>query len=453
MPALGMAQETGTLMRWLKAPGEAVAKGEPLMEVETDKATVEVEAPASGILAGVTAHPGDTIPVGQRIALLLAPGEAAPTDNVAATPSSRPSSPAAPVPTPVPAPKVAPISASPTAARIAAEHQLDVAQIRPQGGRVQKDDVLAYLAARQSPADRRTLASPKARRLAQERGLELRAIRGSGPDGAVLAADVLKLSDQRAVPASDEAGRWSLVVGLSSDDAQASTSTSSTIWRVMAQRVSQAWTTIPHFYLLREVNTTHLIAWRDEAQERYAAQPDAAHGAGKITYTDLLVKVVAAALRRHPRLNASWQNDALILHPEINIGLAVAVEDGLVVPVLHRADTLGLGQLAARRAQLVAKANAGRLAPADLSGGTFTISNLGMYGVDAFNAIVNPPQVAILAVSRIAERVVPLHGQPAVQPMLTLSLSCDHRAVDGARGAQFLQTVAELIEHPMRLLD
>jgi pyruvate dehydrogenase E2 component (dihydrolipoamide acetyltransferase) len=223
----------------------------------------------------------------------------------------------------------------------------------------------------------------------------------------------------------------------------------------MAERVSQAWTTIPHFYLLREVNATHLIAWRDEVQERFAAQqPDAAQqGASKITYTDLLVKVVAAALRQHPRLNASWQNDALLLHLDINVGLAVAVEDGLVVPVLHQADMLGLRRLAALRTQLVAKANAGRLAPADLSGGTFTISNLGMYGVDAFSAIVNPPQAAILAVSRIAERVVPLQGQPAVQPMLTLSLSCDHRAVDGARAAQFLQTVAELIEHPMRLLD
>jgi pyruvate dehydrogenase E2 component (dihydrolipoamide acetyltransferase) len=321
---------------------------------------------------------------------------------------------------------------------MAAEHQLDLAQIRPQGGRVQKDDVLGYLAA-QSPANRRTLASPKARRLAQERGLDLGAIRGSGPDGAVLAADVLAA---HGAPTEPE---------LREEQAP----TVSRLWRVMAERVSQAWTTIPHFYLLREVNAARLIAWRDEVQERFAAQQPGGdqQGAGKISYTDLLVKVTAAALRRHPRLNATWRNEALIQHPEINIGLAVAVEDGLVVPVLQRADTLGLAQLADRRAQLVAKAQAGRLAPADLSGGTFTISNLGMYGIDAFNAIVNPPQAAILAVGRIADRVVPLQGQPAVQPMLTLSLSCDHRAVDGARGAQFLQTVADLIEHPMRLLE
>jgi pyruvate dehydrogenase E2 component (dihydrolipoamide acetyltransferase) len=162
---------------------------------------------------------------------------------------------------------------------------------------------------------------------------------------------------------------------------------------------------------------------------------------------------VAAALRAHPRVNASWKDGGITPNPDINIGLAVAVEDGLVVPVIHHADKMNLTQLAARRAEIVARAQSNKLSPDDLSGGTFTISNLGMYGVDAFNAIVNPPQAAILAVSRIADRVVALNGQPAVQPMLTLGLSCDHRLVDGARGAQFLQTLAGLVEEPMRLLD
>jgi pyruvate dehydrogenase E2 component (dihydrolipoamide acetyltransferase) len=195
-----------------------------------------------------------------------------------------------------------------------------------------------------------------------------------------------------------------------------------------------------------------LIAWREAAQTRLAAQNPAAE---KITYTDLLVKVVAAALRRHPRLNASWHAERgdVRLNSDINIGLAVAVDDGLIVPVIHHADQMGLGQLAARRVEIVARAQAGKLAPADLGGGTFTLSNLGMYGVDAFIAIVNPPQAAILAVGRIAERVVAVSGHPAVRPMLTLGLSCDHRVVDGARGAQFLQTVAELVEAPLRLLD
>lgn len=422
MPALGMAQETGTLIQWLKAPGDAVSKGEPLMEVETDKATVEVEAPASGILAKVTAQPGDVIPVGQTIAVLLSPGENTPQ---ASTPQAN-TAPAG-------------VAATPIARRIAAEHNLDLAQVKPQHGRVRKDDVLSYLAEQNAPAAP-LLASPKARRLAQERGIELRTIAGSGPDGAVLAADVLAASPVPVeLPVSD-----SVNGGKPSPTPAPETMTVSRTWRVMVERLSQTWATVPHFYLMREVNASALIAWLSDVRGRTAE---------KITYTDLLVKVTAAALRQHPRVNASWRSDTITLNPDINIGLAVAIDDGLVVPVIHRADTLGLAQLAARRIELVAKAQAGKLSPDDLGGGTFTISNLGMYDVDAFNAIINPPQAAILAVSRIADRVVAVNGQPAVQPMLTLTLSCDHRVLDGVRGAQFLQTAASLIEDPLRLLD
>jgi pyruvate dehydrogenase E2 component (dihydrolipoamide acetyltransferase) len=405
MPALGMAQETGTLLQWLKSPGDLVTQGEPLMEVETDKANVEVEAPASGTLSNVSARPGDVIPVGQTIALILAPGEAAPQIK----------------PLPVS------ISATPIAMRVAAEHNVDLSQIKPKGDRVQKDDVLAYVEAR-AKGNGRLLASPKARRLAKERGLELTAIAGSGPSGAVLAADVLMAQ----VPTPIEGAAAPETLGVSR------------MWRVMVERISQAWTTIPHFYLMREVNAARLIAWRDSARQRASE---------KVTYTDLLIKLTAAALRQHPRLNATWQNGAIVLSPAINIGLAVAVDEGLIVPVIQHADHLSLGQLAARRAELVAKAQANTLSLDDISGGTFTISNLGMYGVDAFNAIVNLPQAAILAIGRIADRVVALNGQPVVQPMITFSLSCDHRVADGARGAAFLQGLAELVEDPLRLLD
>lgn len=426
MPALGMAQETGTLLKWFKAPGDAVTKGEPLMEVETDKASVEVEAAASGILANVTTKPGDVIPVGQAMAVILGPGETASVSKGDAN--------------------AQPITASPVAARIAAEHNLDLAHVKPQGGRVQKDDVLAYLATRRDLSDfgnltglkpnDRLLASPKARRLAQERGLDLTTLTGSGPERAVLAADVAaSLTAAEALKPKAAA--------IDSAPTQENL-TVSRMWRVMAERVSQAWATIPHFYLLREVNAARLIAWREEAQKRAAE---------KISYTDLLVKLAAAALRRHPRVNASWKDGDLTINPDINIGLAVAVDEGLIVPVIHRADQMNLSQLAMRRKEMVARAQANKLSPADISGGTFTISNLGMYGVDAFNAIVNPPQAAILAVGRIADRVVPLNGLPVVQPMMTLGLSCDHRVVDGAGGAQFLQTLAELIEEPLRLLD
>lgn len=410
MPALGMAQETGTLLQWLKSPGDMVTKGEPLMEVETDKANVEVEAPASGILSNVSAQPGDVIPVGQTIALIVTPGE------TVANPDRNPT----------------PIAATPIALRVAAEHNVDLTQIKPKGDRIQKDDVLAFINVK-ARGDGRILASPKARRLAKEGGFDLKAISGSGPAGAVLAADVLAVQTLLPVTvAPTEAVSAPETLGVSR------------IWRVMVERVSQAWTTVPHFYLIREVNVTCLIAWRDDVQQR---------ASGKITYTDLLVKLTAAALRQHPRLNASWQKDAIVLNADINIGLAVAVDEGLIVPVIHRADQMNLSQLAARRTELIAKAQANKLPLDDISGGTFTISNLGMYGVDAFNAIINPPQAAILAISRIADRVVALNGQPIVQPMITFSLSCDHRVVDGARGAQFLQTLAELVEDPMRLLD
>jgi pyruvate dehydrogenase E2 component (dihydrolipoamide acetyltransferase) len=261
-------------------------------------------------------------------------------------------------------------------------------------------------------------ASPKARRLAREREIDLAELAGSGPAGAVLAADVLR-----------EDGM----------DIGTATLPTTRIWQVMAERLSQAWTSIPHFYLIREVNAARLKGWHAGFQAR---------GGEKITLTDLLIKLTALALREHPRVNASRVRGGIRLHREINVGLAVAVPDGLVVPVVHHADGLEIGRLAARRRELVTRAQAGKLSLDDLSGGTFTISNLGMYGVDAFNAIVNPPQAAILAAGRIADRVTPLDGRPAVQPMLTLSLSCDHRVVDGARGAEFLQTLAGLVEAP-----
>jgi pyruvate dehydrogenase E2 component (dihydrolipoamide acetyltransferase) len=419
MPALGMAQETGTLIQWLKAAGDQVIKGEPLMEVETDKATVEIEAPASGILSQVTAQAGDVIPVGQRIALILAPGE----------------EPAQPVHSTQKETVPGQVSATPVAARLAAEHNLDLTRIKPNGGQVRKEDVLAYLEGedrkqnveRDTVSTARVLASPKARRLAKEHGIDLTTIKGTGPEGAVIVSNLQSLLLQ---PTEHRITNYELPT--------------SRIWRVMVDRLSQAWTTIPHFYLLREVNASRLITWKEKVQS---------NSSEKITYTDLLVKLTAATLRKYPRLNASWQREKIMLNQEINIGLAVAVEEGLLVPVIHRADEMTLSQLAAQRANLIASARAGKLSFDDLSGGTFTISNLGMYGVDAFNAIVNPPQAAILAVSRIADRVVAVNGQPAVQPMMTLSLSCDHRMVDGARGAEFLQALADLIEEPLQLLN
>jgi pyruvate dehydrogenase E2 component (dihydrolipoamide acetyltransferase) len=264
----------------------------------------------------------------------------------------------------------------------------------------------------------RVLASPKARRLAAERGMDLALIRGRGPQGAVLAADVLAggaLPQPAAKPAIP----------------------ASRTWNRMVERLTAGWPETPQFFLMRELNAAHLIAWRRAELEQTAQE---------ITYTDLLVKLAAAALGAHPRVNASFQEGQIRLNREVNIGLAVAVAEGLVVPVIHGAGALSVSQIASARAALVERARAGRLRLEDLQDGTFTVSNLGMFKVDAFCAVVNPPQAAILAIGRIEERVVALNGAPVVQPRLTISVSFDHRVVDGARGAEFLQTLGDLIE-------
>lgn len=372
MPALGMAQETGKVLRWLKGEGDTVSKGEPLLEIETDKVTVELEAPADGTLAGVRAAEGDDVPVGETIAVVLAAGESLVADRAAVA--------AAPVAVAVPA-------ASATSAPV------------PSGRR-------------------RALASPKARRLAAERGIDLNAIAGSGPGGAVVAADI-GASRERSEEVSG-------------------------VWRLMAERTAESWRTVPHFYLRRQVDASRLESWKRVAR----AKP----GQERVSHTDLLVQLVAEALRRHPRVNSSWRAGAIAPGERINVGIAVAVDDGLVVPVVHDADRLTLSEGTARRVELVDAARAGRLRPDDVAGGTFTISNLGMYGVDSFDAIVNAPQAAILAVGRIVERIVPVDRQPVVRPMLELSVSFDHRVVDGARGAEFLDTLASLVEEPAGLV-
>jgi pyruvate dehydrogenase E2 component (dihydrolipoamide acetyltransferase) len=426
MPALEMAQETGKVVRWLKAPGDTVRKGEPILEIETDKVTVEIESPASGVLRDVTAQEGDVVPVGQTIALIVEAGAAV---------SAPAAAPARPVRAATAPQSAATLKVSPLARKIAEEQGVDLAQVKATGGKIQKADVLAHVAIQKETGPingqgaRLTAASPKARRLAAERGLDIADLRGSGPNGAVLTGDV----PAAAIPAA---------AAPSVSRVEAPAPTVGTVWRIMAERMTQSWTTAPHFYLVREVNASRLISWRDRAKKKIAG----------ITYTDLLVKLVAAAIAQHPRVNVSWKDGTIVQHTDINIGLAVAIDDGLVVPVIHRADTLSLAEIAARRGDLANRAQAGKLRPADIQGGVFTISNLGMYGVDAFNAIVNPPQAGILAVGRIADRVVALNGQPVVQPTMVLTLSCDHRALDGARGAQFLGSLADLVEEPLALL-
>ena len=368
MPALEMAQETGKLVRWLKQEGEAVTKGDMLLEIETDKAVVEIEAQSDGVLTGITARVDDVIPVGQTIAWLVGPGEEPPSS-----------------------PEVAQTGRKMDTAATAAPS-------------VARSDVAAVAAARMSP---------KARRLAREHGVDLSAIRGSGGGGEILAEDVLHAASARG----DE-------------------DTLSSVGRIMAERTTQSWTTVPHFFVTREVDATALKRRR----ESLIPEIERTHRV-KLTHTDLMVAAVARALRHHPRMNASWKDGSIALNREVNVALAIAVENAVVTAVIRNASEASLGEIAARRQELAQRARANRLQPADIAGATFTISNLGMLNVDAFTAIIVPPQAGILAVGAIADRVVAIDGLVGVRPMLTLTLSADHRVVDGARAAMFLNEV------------
>lgn len=406
MPALEMAQETGKLVSWRKKEGEKVAKGELLLEVETDKAVVEIEAQAEGILGGVTANVGDVVPVGQTIAWLLKPGEAAPS-------------------------ATAPTQTGRTLDKTTATAVPAAAAAAPE-------------VASSGPA----LVSPKARRLAKELGVDVNRLRGSGPDGEIIAEDIQAASrGGQAVPPlaaspAPAAARPAPSTGLGEP--------LSSIGRLMAERTTQSWTTVPHFFVTREVDGTALAALR----EKLGARIEKSTGV-KLTYTDLLTAIVARVLNRHPRMNASWINSAVKANPEVKVGLAMAVNDGVVVAVVNRADAGDLGDIATQRRDLTERARTNKLTPADISGATFTISNLGMYHVDQFTAIIVPPQAGILAVGAMTDRVVPMPGAlipVGVKPMLTLTLSCDHRVVDGARGAAFLHDVVEAIQQAGKIL-
>jgi pyruvate dehydrogenase E2 component (dihydrolipoamide acetyltransferase) len=390
MPALEMAQETGKLLAWRKKEGDRVTKGEPLLEIETDKAVVEVEAPADGILAGIKAVEGSDIPVGQTIAWIVAPGEAIPAESESAGPAARAGSHAKPE----------------TSHTVTAEHKTPP----PSGERI----------------------SPKARRLAKELGVDIATVRGSGPGGEILASDVQAASVAASSQAEKQSGKLEVP---------------SSLGRIMAERTTQSWMTVPHFFVTREIEATALNQYRD----RVLAEIERSHQI-RITHTDLLVALTARVLLKHPRLNASWRAEGIRLHDHVNMGIAIAVNDGVVAAVVPNAHSASLAEISIQRRDIAERARAGKLRPADIADATFTISNLGMYQVDQFSAIITPPQAAILAVGAIADRVVAAQGQAEVRSMMTLTVSCDHRVSDGARAAMFLSDLADAIREPAKLV-
>jgi pyruvate dehydrogenase E2 component (dihydrolipoamide acetyltransferase) len=397
MPALEMAQETGKLLVWRKKEGEPTVKGEPLLEIETDKAVVEVEAAADGILAGVMSREGDVVPVGSIIAWILQPGESLPTE-AAGTGNAAPTARAVSAAASVASAAAAPSGSSSTAANAAATAKL----------------------------------SPKARRLAKEHGVDVSKVAPTGPDGSITTEDILAFVAAGTSAAATEAVPKT-----------ASAEPLSRIARIMAERTTQSWTTVPHFFVTREFDATAIVA----LQKNSAAESDKV-GAVRPSINDVLVALVARALAKHPCLNATWAGDNIRTNPEINISVAMAVQDGVVGAVIRNANTMPLGEIAAQRRQLSERSRAEKLRPADITGGTFTISNLGMFDVDSFTAIITPPQAAILAVGKIVDRVVAVDGRVVIRPMLNVTLSADHRVIDGARAAEFLNTLAGAILKP-----
>jgi len=386
MPKTGMSQETGTIVKWLLKEGDRVEKGQPLLEVMTDKVNMEVEAPASGILQGIRASPNDVVPVTQVIAYIAQPGEEVPSDKGAPSPAAeRPPEPTAPL-------------AQPTVPTIAS-----ALVVQPRG---------------------RVAATPTARRVAKERGLDLAGILGTGPGGVITKADVLQATERTtpktgAVPPAAAAAVSPGVQSIPLTGRR----------RIIAERMQQSMHQAPHIALTIEVDMSQAETAR--------------HGA---SYTALLVLVVARALRKHPMLNSTLRGDQIVLLDEVNIGMAVTTEEGLIVPVVKNADRKPLELIDAEIRYLTERARGGKLTLDEVSGGTFTISNLGMFGIPQFRAIINPPEAAILAVGAIVKRPVVINDGLHIRPIMTLTASADHRILDGVAVAGFLQEIKTALE-------
>jgi pyruvate dehydrogenase E2 component (dihydrolipoamide acetyltransferase) len=405
LPRLGQGMESGTVVRWLKQEGDRVEKGEPLYEVDTEKVTQEVEADASGVLLKIAVQEGE-VPVGQTVAVIGQEGEDVPEGEPEA------------------------------------EAQVDE-EPQEEGSRAPARDeerergreaeaVVETAPAELQPAttDGRVKASPLARRIARERGIDLAQLRGTGPDGRIVAEDV-----ERAEAAPRPAAAPAAVVG------EAETEQLSSIRKTIARRLTKAWEA-PVFQISMSADMTRAQELRERLVEL------AREGETKPTVSDLITKASAAALLRHPAVNAHYEDETITRFPTANVGIAVATDRGLLVPVIRGADRLTLAEIAAARADLVERARSATLQQQDLEDGTFTVSNLGMYGIEQFIAVLNPPQVAILAVGAIEETPVVVDGEFDIKPMMSLTLTADHRAVDGSVAAEFLGTVRAYLEEP-----
>jgi len=402
LPRLGQGMEAGTIVRWLKSEGEQVEKGEPLYELDTDKVTQEVEADTSGVLLKIAIAEGE-VPVGQTIAVIGEEGE-----QVSAPEAD----------TEVEEPRQEEGSRAP-----ARDEERERGKRASTNGSEQVTEIKEP-----ARADGRVKASPLARRIARERGIDLASLHGTGPEGRIVVEDVERAATAPAV----------VTVAARTGDVERVPLTS--LRKTIARRMTEAWQA-PVFQISMSADMTRAVEVRGRLVER-------AKDGVKPSYNDILIKVCAAALMRHRDVNARFADDAIDLLPSADIGIAVAVPNGLIVPVLRAAEVKSIEQIAAESRELVTRTREGKLRQEDLEGGSFTISNLGMFGVEQFVAVLNPPQAAILAVGALEERVVVRDGEFEARPMMTMTLSCDHRSLDGATASEFLRTVKDFLEEP-----
>jgi pyruvate dehydrogenase E2 component (dihydrolipoamide acetyltransferase) len=410
MPRLSDTMTEGVIAKWHKAIGDAVKPGDLLAEIETDKATMEFEAPIGGVLLHIGAEAGRPIPIGAPIAIIGKTGE-----DITGLLGQADGSKAAPQAMPQSALVIESVPVSPVPIRSSESH----------------------LSERSTDSADRIKASPLARAMARQSGIDLRQLQGTGEKGRIIRRDVeahlaqvVATSPSSALPAASPVSTYKEVP-------------LSQMRKTIARRLTASMQQAPHFYLTRSIRMEAAAAWREKLNTLSPI---------KISFNDLIIKAVATALRKHPYLNAAWMEDHIRLYEEVHIGFAVAVEEGLLVPVIRQADRKGLSEIAAETVALAQKARERKLTPEEYTSGTFSISNLGMYGIEEFTAVINPPEVAILAVGAITPTPVVKGETLNVERRMRVTLSCDHRVVDGATGAQFLQTLALLLEEPERLL-
>jgi pyruvate dehydrogenase E2 component (dihydrolipoamide acetyltransferase) len=437
LPALSPTMKEGKIVKWIKKEGEAISSGEAIAECETDKSNLEIEAFDDGVLLKILVPEGETVAVGAPIAIIGAKGEkvdipaAAPAPAPSAPPAAKPQPPATPAAAQPPAPTPAP----PPAPRPQKPSQGQVVQLR------RAEEPGPEL----SGGDGRLRASPLAKRMARDEGLDLAGMQGSGPSGRIVKRDVEAAIVQGAQPAPaarpSPAGAPSAPVPVFGRR-EPELLPMSGMRKVIAQRLTEAKPGVPHFYLSIDVDMEEAVKVREQAK---AAEV-------KVSINDLIVKAAALALRRQPKVNVSFQGDRFLQFHTADVGIAVAIEDGLITPVIRDADQKSLGTIAAEARDLAERARRRALKPEEYAGGSITVSNPGMYGVDAFIAVINPPQASIVAVGSVAERAVARNGKVEVRKMMSVTFSGDHRIVDGALGAQYLQELKALLEQPTRLL-